>query len=862
MALRLLIVLSCWLALPVAASEAQLDQLKEALGFVNSARLDDAESIYQSLVESPSPPTPPAVRAEALVGLAIVADYRRDNVAIKHFVDQALSFIDSTGGLGREKMQALSLLGNYYGNLGDEPASTASYQQALELSRSLPEEQAIDDRLLENLGINAAMRGEYGEAERLLIEALDFLQTRRDQEVDSVRLKSNLGWVYGLREEYDKARTMFADTVRHGRQHQPGSLVLANRLANLGAMEQKLGLFEQASMTLQEALNIQLALAPESIDVARTQYTLGELALAMGDLVQALNRYLESVELSRAAAPEAGELALPLTAAASVLISLDRYGEANVYLAEALELSETRAPFTAHHARSLGLSGILASELGHDDAAISYLLQAIDVLEVQYDLLGGSASTLAQFSQTFERFYLSLARIFYSRGEYERSLEVLERYRERSLLSAGLDASLLDANSEVREAVSKRAQSLLDAANKAPLPAVEREVLMSSLEALRSELPGPHSQELRADKRAAVTTYLASQPSDEAALFFDLQSDYAVVFVLAGGQVSGHRLTTSSSELSRQIIRFRAMIGSADADVQTVREAGAAIYNSVVRPIEKRLNQVNRLVVVPHRQLHLVPFAALFDEVTENYLVERFEVVQAGSLSGVAGRPRRLTTDGLTFRGFAYSGQSGPTGARSVELGPLPGADTEIREASRALDADAALFSGPSATETQVRTVSRADILHFATHAVVDHDSPRDSFIALALDDRSDGQLTAWEIANANGFAAQLVVLSACSTAVGPVYTGEGLLGLQKAFSLAGARGVMASLWPVSDRSTSRLMAVFYRALAAGKSPAAALRQAQLDLLTKQPGWWAQNVRGERSASHPFYWAAFTIDRF
>jgi CHAT domain-containing protein len=95
---------------------------------------------------------------------------------------------------------------------------------------------------------------------------------------------------------------------------------------------------------------------------------------------------------------------------------------------------------------------------------------------------------------------------------------------------------------------------------------------------------------------------------------------------------------------------------------------------------------------------------------------------------------------------------------------------------------------------------------------------------------------------------AELVVLSGCRTALGKEVRGEGLVGLVRGFLFAGARRVVASLWPVEDRATAELMVRFYRAMETqGLRPAAALRAAQLE------------IRAERRWRDPYFWASFVL---
>jgi len=142
-------------------------------------------------------------------------------------------------------------------------------------------------------------------------------------------------------------------------------------------------------------------------------------------------------------------------------------------------------------------------------------------------------------------------------------------------------------------------------------------------------------------------------------------------------------------------------------------------------------------------------------------------------------------------------------------------------------------------------------IVHFATHGLLNSEVPELSGIVLSLVNEKgkpqDGFLRLHEIYNLN-FHADLVVLSACQTALGNQITGEGVIGLSRGFLYAGAARVMASLWTVDDRATAELMGRFYRKLLSEHmTPAAALRAAQLEM-QQIPRW-----------SSPYYWAAFEL---
>ncbi|MFK7957717.1 MAG: CHAT domain-containing protein [Lysobacterales bacterium] len=127
----------------------------------------------------------------------------------------------------------------------------------------------------------------------------------------------------------------------------------------------------------------------------------------------------------------------------------------------------------------------------------------------------------------------------------------------------------------------------------------------------------------------------------------------------------------------------------------------------------------------------------------------------------------------------------------------LPGTRLEVEQIA-SLFASAEVFLDEQASESNLRESARdAGVLHVAAHAVIQVNPPMESFLQLSADDHHDGRLMAWEVLENLNLKAQLVALSGCATALGQGAPGEGLRGLTRAFSIAGARRVTASLWPV-----------------------------------------------------------------
>ena len=259
--------------------------------------------------------------------------------------------------------------------------------------------------------------------------------------------------------------------------------------------------------------------------------------------------------------------------------------------------------------------------------------------------------------------------------------------------------------------------------------------------------------------------------------------------------------------------------------------------------------RIRELVIVPDGPTALIPFAALPYDSLDTPLAARMalrftpslvlaarvpvrEAVRPGSSSVVVGNPLMPMV----------AAAKGP-----VQLNPLPGAAEEGELVAAALGAQ--FLTGTQATEKVVRAaLATTTIVHLATHgyAYASEHRVRDSFIALAPGDGEDGLLTMGELIDeVDAIAADLVVLSACQTALGTTTRSEGTVGLQRAFLAKGARSLLVSLWSVDDAVTKTLMVRFYQHWLGGKTKADALLEAQADVRRTHP--------------NPRYWAAFQL---
>lgn len=257
---------------------------------------------------------------------------------------------------------------------------------------------------------------------------------------------------------------------------------------------------------------------------------------------------------------------------------------------------------------------------------------------------------------------------------------------------------------------------------------------------------------------------------------------------------------------------------------QRIQACLQRLHSLVWQPMAAQLRSCHRILIVPHADIGALPMGALHDG--QRNLAEQHELAFALSA--------RLALRGLTWQ---------PAVTRRVlalgESTRLPHAAQEARTVA-AMWPEGRAFVGSAATAAALRQHGEAaQVIHLACHAQFRTDNPVFSSL-----DLHDGPLSAESIESLR-LEGAVVVLSGCETGVHDGAAGDEAFGLTRAFLVASAARVIASLWAVDDATTAQLMADFHASLRSGLNPAAALRRAQL------------NARERHE--HPFYWAAFTL---
>jgi CHAT domain-containing protein/Tfp pilus assembly protein PilF len=312
-----------------------------------------------------------------------------------------------------------------------------------------------------------------------------------------------------------------------------------------------------------------------------------------------------------------------------------------------------------------------------------------------------------------------------------------------------------------------------------------------------------------------------------------------------------------AAEIETLVREYQKSIASSAIDPLAVRDtAGDRLYRMLVQPAEQSLRSSPgssgsprsprdaSVVIVPDGALYGLNFETLpVDGPQRHYWIDDVEIRVAPSLAMLsAGTPTRASgRQSLLIIG-------NPT-ATDPEFPLLRNAPAEMASIARHFsDADIVTVQGERATPDAYRGAhpEQFAMVHFAAHAVANLYSPLDSAVILARDQHAY-KLYARDVAE-QPLQAELVTVSACRSAGERAYSGEGLIGFAWAFLRAGARRVIAGLWDVDDQSTAELMDSLYARLAAGDSPARALREAKRTLMRKGGNF-----------AKPYYWGPFEL---
>jgi CHAT domain-containing protein/tetratricopeptide (TPR) repeat protein len=753
-------------------------------------------------------------------------------------------------GVPRRAGIVYSHLGLLHDQQGDYQRAIEAHLQALRLAREAGAPNAMS---LTAIGLLHHRLGEPDRALASYREALPLYDTGGARALRGLAIvRHDMGFAFAALGELQSAEESYLLALR-GFQELGIASREAQTLHNLGAVLARAGREEEAEEAVGAALEVSRA-AGDRRGEAYALHVSGLVSAAAGHPAPAADALRQALDAMRALGDRAGEAAT-LVALAEAQRDLGRLDEAVSLVDQALALRERLRE---------GLSGLDLRATYVASYLSSYRL-AVDLRIAQHERRPGEG---------------------HDRGAFEMS----ERGRARSLLEALPEAALAGARDADPTLVERERDLLreIHAAERRPVDPHRRGAPDEPAALARHFGEYRLLQAQAREKTPRHADWSQPRPIGLAETQALLDDDTALL-EYALGEARSHLFVVTRTSLRHVELPEGARIEAAARRAH--ERLSARNRRALERPTAQALAELARLVlprdapelagkrllVVADGALQYVPFAALPAprpgagalDVGAPPLVSGHEVVHLPSASVLSvlrrEQPgRSLATHRLAVIAdpvFAADDPRVPASAMATRGAESDRRFQRLRFARQEAEAIAALVPEQDRLLALDFQADRAHLLapgiaqyrwlHIATHGTVDDRHPDLSGLVLSLVDEAgrprEGLLRAHEIHRLR-LGADLVVLSACETALGREVRGEGLYGLARGFLYAGAPRVVASLWSVRDEATAQLMSRFYAAMIKdGLPPSAALRRAQISLQA-EPRW-----------ASPFYWAGFVL---
>jgi len=820
--------------------------------------------------------------------------------ASERYQRRAIAILEALSPGSQDLAYAINNLGVVLRSMGDYRGAEESYRSSLKIFESLDPGGRGSGFCLNNLGALTCLRGDLAAAEDYYRRALAIRERLDPGSEDVAMTLGNLGNVEGQRGDADRAEAYYRRALEIHERINPEGSAVALVLNNLGTCHLDRGDWAEAKAVFRQALERWRKIAPDGLDTADTWINLGNAEWRLGNLSAARQNAQKALALKEEKAPGSVSVSSVLHLIGSIAMQEKRYEEAEAAYRRALAIRTVMTPGSWEEADTTHSLGVLLHRSDRLEESLDTLTRAVDLLEGLQGRLGGTAEQRQSFRGRYIQYYRSLMDVQMELGRQREAFETLERSRARGFLALLAERDLafdadIPADLERRRRLANAAFDRVQTTLAGLSPEKDRETLVMlhaeldeirrRQETIRDEIRtrSPRLGRLQYPHPLSLDKASAALDPGTVMLAYSVGEQGGTIFILGpdAGAFRAHPLKADRDSLGAKVLALRrAIVGR-----RPVAPAADSLSRILLEPATDEIARAERILVSPDGSLHLVPFGALTDprppDGKRRYLIEARPVHSVLSATVYAELRDGPDASGVPFLAAfgdpVYSPEKHAAPAETGDLPTLaargdfkdlrfPHTRVEIDGISRHFPGRNRVLLAEDATEEQAKHLPKeATVIHFACHAKADGRFPLDSYLALTLPPdpkpgQDNGLLQAWEIFESVRLDADLVVLSACETALGKETAGEGIIGLTRAFQYAGAESVVASLWSVADASTAALMERFYAHLSEGLAKDEALRRAQIDLLNG-PVRVTDPDGTERDfdATHPFFWAPFQL---
>ncbi len=753
---------------------------------------------------------------------------------------------------------------------------------------------------LNNLAYLYQSMGNYAKAEPLLLEALNIRKKVLGSEhPDYATNLNNLGNLYERMINYAKAEIVYVEAMNIWKKtlklEHPG---YANILGNLAFLYDKSGNYNKAESLHLEALNIRKkALGSEHPDYATSLNNLAVLYHRIGKYVQAESLFTEAMTIfKKVLGEEHPNYAKNLNNLAGLYQSIGNYSKAEPLFIKSSALSFGHLLINFANLSESEKQNLLDNSGDINDLTLSFQY-------IYKNITPSTAQFIFNQQLQFKSLILTDSRWLMEAIQKSNDSVILKTYENWLSIKKSLSRQFglpLNQRSPELTAWEEQAEELEKQLN--GLSASFREQQQTLRIKLKDVQNGLREKEACVE---FVKFNLYNKKKTDSVLygaFVITKYDSAPDFVPLFEERQLQQIWTTSGTTNEQKVKnlYRGSTEGSDAGPEAAM--GKKVYRLVWQPLEPYLKGITKIAYAPAGLLYKIAFHALpVDSATA--LMDKYTLRQYTSIREVALRSRTTGTQQpkqiVLFGNPDYARVNsslithnpqpvasslytpGTRGSYSNTWSPLSGTAEEIKKIKLLFEQNkihATQFVQQEASEEHLKALSgqSPQVLHIATHgfflpqaeqkrkepgmlnenqySFADNPLLRSGLVLAGAnhawsgnppaDGSEDGIVTAYEIAQLNLSNTELVVLSACETALGDIKGGEGVFGLQRAFKLAGVKKMIVSLWQVPDKETAELMTAFYNYWLKGQPIEQAFARAQSEMRKQYPA---------------FYWAAFVL---
>ncbi|GAA4271568.1 CHAT domain-containing tetratricopeptide repeat protein [Aquimarina gracilis] len=832
----------------IGVSLYKLDREKEAIDYYKNKALKvwgNCEGVPQS------------ERAKTIYNIGVSYQYLGELENAKDFLDRALIFFETDAEYPKyELAKKYHGIGKFHKELNDIFRAELYLLNALNLYKE--DEKTINQfEVINNLITMNMEFKDYEKAKNYINQALMIYNQFHYQipKIDLALIYLNAGTTYLGLKEYKIAKQMAQNALELlDKNKEPFYYSIGLEL--LAIINADLENFDSSEQYMNDVLEIrkQLGVDGDYQDaIARGYENLCDVLIRKGDIDQA-NISLHKAFEFLLPDEEFDRNNLPIIKKSKILD--DRH------LIRLIEL-KTKI-FEAQYKDSKNLKFLKKVLLAQHkiDSVINRSLfnfqfeqSKLNFLELKFDHYGKAVEdALELYRITDNQFYLQEAYHFSSKTK---AIVLQYELNQVNALQSNVSSEVLKKEKELREEMHKQG-ALLTEANSS-----NKDSLLNTFTKAQYALDSYLKEVEKKEPAYIKEKYAFIRPPELKKVQKDLPKDMVVIeYFLTENTMYSFWLTNTefipitipyTEDLKKSFDQFIAQCHNPKTEVS--KKLSNDIYNALLQEGLGRIGtSIKRICIIPDGALHKLSFEALTSNqnAPQKYLIENYAISYSYALALLFRNHHKKELSNYIGFGSKYStdlNQKLKARKRffgNENLSQLTLSQEEIKRGAAIFDGNT--FIDHEATlENFLAYGTQADIIHLSLHGLVDIDNPNKSCII--FDDRKEEFILSPQDLYSNRLQADLVLLSACHSASGKIYNGEGVQGMSKSFLLGGAHNILSSLWNASEASSMAITTTFLEYIHEGQPIDLALYQSKLDYLSKS----------EPNKRHPYYWANFIL---